>query len=95
MVKAIWNEHVIAESDDTVIVEGNHYFRPQDVKAEYLNSSSLTTVCGWKGTAQYYDLVVGGRTNPGAAWYYATPKEAAKQIEGRIAFWKGVQVVGG
>jgi uncharacterized protein (DUF427 family) len=94
MVKAIWNNHVIAESDETVVVEGNHYFPPQCVKAEHLRASSLTTVCGWKGTAHYYDLVVDGRTNPGAAWHYPTPKEAAKQIEGRIAFWKGVQVVG-
>jgi uncharacterized protein (DUF427 family) len=93
MVKAIWNDQVIAESDDTIIVEGNHYFRPEDVKAEYLSPSSLTTVCGWKGTARYYDLVVNGRTNPGAAWYYPTPMEAAQRIQGRIAFWKGVQVV--
>jgi uncharacterized protein (DUF427 family) len=94
MTKAIWNDHVIAESDDTVVVEGNHYFPPESVKSEYLAASSHTTVCGWKGTAQYYDLVAGGQTNPGAAWYYPTPKEPAKQIEGRIAFWKGVQVVG-
>jgi uncharacterized protein (DUF427 family) len=93
MTKAIWNNHVIAESDDTVVVEGNHYFPLESVKAEYLGESSLTTVCGWKGTAHYYDLAVGGRTNPGAAWYYPSPKEAAKQIAGRIAFWKGVQVV--
>jgi len=93
MVKAIWNNHVIAESDDTVVVEGNHYFRPEDVKAAYLKASSQTTVCGWKGTAQYYDLVVDGQTNPGAAWYYPTPLDAAKQIQGRIAFWKGVQVI--
>ena len=65
MVKAIWNEHVIAESDDTVVVEGNHYFPPESVKAEYLKASSLTTVCGWKGTAQYYDLVVDGRDQSG------------------------------
>jgi len=95
MVKAIWNDHVVAESDKTVVVEGNHYFPPESVKAEYLNAISLTTVCGWKGTARYYDIVVDGQTNPGAAWYYPTPKAAAKQIEGRIAFWKGVQVVDG
>jgi uncharacterized protein (DUF427 family) len=93
MVKAIWNDQVVAESDETVMVEGNHYFPPESVKPEYLSASSLTTVCGWKGTAQYYDLVVDGKTNAGAAWYYATPKEAAKEIQGRIAFWKGVQVV--
>jgi uncharacterized protein (DUF427 family) len=95
MVKAIWNNHVVAESDQTVVVEGNHYFPPESVKSDYLSASSLTTECGWKGTARYYDLVVDGQTNPGAAWYYPTPKAAAQQIEGRIAFWKGVQVVVG
>ena len=94
MAKAMWNDHVIAESDNTVVVEGNHYFPPESVKPEYLKASSHTTVCGWKGTASYYDLVVNGQTNPGAAWYYPTPMEAAKQIAGRIAFWKGVEVVG-
>jgi uncharacterized protein (DUF427 family) len=93
MAKAIWNDQTIAESDDTVVVEGNHYFPPESVKSECLKASSHTTVCGWKGTAHYYDLVVDGQTNPGAAWYYPTPKEAARQIAGRIAFWKGVQVV--
>lgn len=93
MVKAIWNKQVVAESDDTVVVEGNHYFPAQSVRPEYLRQSSTTTVCGWKGTAHYYDLVVDGQTNPAAAWYYPTPKQAAEQIEGRIAFWKGVQVV--
>jgi uncharacterized protein (DUF427 family) len=92
MAKAMWNDQVIAESDHTVVVEGNHYFPPESVKAEYLKASSHTTVCGWKGTAHYYDLLVDGQTNPGAAWYYPTPKDAAKQIAGRIAFWKGVQV---
>src|SRR5580700_6818080 len=94
MAKAMWNEHVIAESDNTVVVEGNHYFPPESVKSDSLKASSHTTVCGWKGTAHYYDLVVDGQTNPGAAWYYPTPKEAAQQIAGRIAFWKGVQVIG-
>lgn len=93
MAKAIWNDAVIAESDETVVVEGNHYFPLGSVKPEYLRPSSQTTVCGWKGTASYYDLVVGDRTNPGAAWYYPEPKEAAKEIKGRVAFWKGVQVV--
>lgn len=93
MVKAIWNDAVIAESDATVVVEGNHYFPPESVRREYLRPSDTTTVCGWKGTAQYYDLVVNGQTNAGAAWYYADPKEAAENIRGRIAFWRGVQVV--
>jgi uncharacterized protein (DUF427 family) len=92
MAKAIWNDHVIAESDNTVVVEGNHYFPPESVKPEYLQPSSHTTVCGWKGSANYYDIVVDGQTNPGAAWYYPTPKDAAQQIAGRIAFWKGVHV---
>jgi uncharacterized protein (DUF427 family) len=94
MAQAIWNGQVIAESDRTVVVEGNHYFPPESVKSEYLKTSSQTTICGWKGTAHYYDVVVNGQTNPAAAWYYPTPKEAAKHIEGRIAFWKGVDVVG-
>jgi uncharacterized protein (DUF427 family) len=94
MAKAIWNGHLIAESVNTVVVEGNHYFPLESVKSEYLKASSHTTVCGWKGTAHYYELIVDGQTNPDAAWYYPTPKEAAKQIAGRIAFWKGVQVVG-
>jgi uncharacterized protein (DUF427 family) len=92
MTKAIWNGAVIAESDDTVVVEGNHYFAPHDVKQEYLRASATTTECGWKGTANYYDLVVDGAVNSGAAWYYANPKDAARQIRGRIAFWKGVKV---
>ena len=93
MVKAIWNETVIAQSDDTVVVEGNHYFPPESVRGEYLRPASGTTVCGWKGTAHYYDVVVAGQSNPQAAWYYPDPKQAARQIQGRIAFWKGVRVV--
>jgi uncharacterized protein (DUF427 family) len=93
MVKAIWNGHVIAESDDTVVVERNHYFPPECVKREYLRDSAATSECSWKGTAHYYDLVVDEKTNPQAAWYYPTPLEAARQIAGRIAFWKGVEVV--
>ena len=92
MVKAIWNRQVIAESDATVVVEGNHYFPAESVHAEYLRPSETTTVCGWKGTAHYYDLVVDGQTNPGAAWYYPEPKQAAEEICNRVAFWKGVRV---
>jgi uncharacterized protein (DUF427 family) len=91
-MKAIWNGAVIAESEDTVIVEKNHYFPLSSVKAEYLKPSDTTTVCSWKGTANYYTLSVDGQTNPDAVWYYAEPKEAAKQIRGRVAFWKGVEV---
>ncbi len=92
MPKAIWNETVIAESDATEIVEGNHYFPPESIKQECFQASDTTTVCGWKGTANYYDVVVGGQVNPGAAWYYADPKPDAANIKGKIAFWKGVRV---
>ena len=92
MAKAIWNDAVIADSDETVVLEGNHYFPPESVNREFLADSSRRTVCGWKGTASYYDLVVDGETNPAAAWYYADPKPAASDIKGRIAFWHGVRV---
>jgi uncharacterized protein (DUF427 family) len=92
-MKAIWNDTLIAESDETVVVEGNHYFPAAHVNSELLQASGNTTHCPWKGTASYYDIVVGEQINPGAAWYYAEPKEAAAQIKGRIAFWRGVQVV--
>ena len=91
-MRATWNGTVLAESDDTVVVEGNHYFPANSVKPELLEGSDHTSVCPWKGTASYYDIVVDGQTNPGAAWYYADPKPAASEIEGRIAFWKGVEV---
>lgn len=91
-MRAIWNGAVIAESDDTVMVEGNHYFPLDSVRREYLRPSPTTTVCGWKGVASYYTLEVDGRTNRNAVWYYADPKDAARQIRGRVAFWKGVEV---
>ena len=91
-MKARWNQQVIAESDDTVVVEGNHYFPPDSVQREFLQDSTTTTVCPWKGTANYYTLMVDGQSNPDAAWYYADPKPAADQVRGRIAFWKGVQI---
>lgn len=91
-MKAIWNKTVIAESDDTVVVEKNHYFPLDSVKAEYLLPSATTTICSWKGTANYYTLSIDGVTNADAVWYYAEPKDAAKQIRGRVAFWKGVEV---
>lgn len=91
-MKAIWNGHVIAESDDTVVVEGNHYFPRDAVDPAVLVESSHTSVCPWKGTASYLSLSVDGATNENAAWYYAEPKDAAKQIKGRVAFWKGVEV---
>jgi uncharacterized protein (DUF427 family) len=91
MATARWNGAVIAHSDDTVIVEGNHYFPQESVTAELIDSAT-TTHCGWKGQANYYSLVVDGKTNTDAVWYYATPFEAAKEIQGRVAFWKGVTV---
>ncbi len=92
-MKAIWNGKVIAESDDTVVVEGNHYFPIDSVTREHLLNSSTTSVCPWKGTANYYSIIVDGKTNTDAAWYYAQPKPAASQIKNRVAFWRGVQIV--
>jgi uncharacterized protein (DUF427 family) len=91
-MKAIWNNSIIAESDETVVIEGNHYFPPQSIKKEYFESSDTHTVCPWKGTASYYTLEVNGKTNPDAAWYYPNASEMAKGIEGYIAFWKGVKI---
>ncbi len=92
-MKAIWNDEVIAESDETVVVEGNHYFPLASVNDAFLKPSDTTTVCSWKGTANYYSLSVAGAENPDAAWYYANPQEAAEEISGRVAFWNGVQIV--
>ncbi|GIV64693.1 MAG: hypothetical protein KatS3mg045_2032 [Bellilinea sp.] len=92
MPRAIWNGAVIAESPTTIVVEGNHYFPPESVRREYLRDSQTHTVCPWKGTASYYDVVVNGQVNRDAAWYYPTPKEAARQIAGYIAFWRGVRI---
>lgn len=92
MVKAIWNGETIAESDDTVVVEGNHYFPLDSVRPGVLAPSSTTSVCPWKGTAEYYSVKAGGDENRDAAWYYAEPKAAAAEIAGRVAFWKGVKV---
>jgi uncharacterized protein (DUF427 family) len=92
-MKAIWNGTVVAESDDTVVVEGNHYFPAGAVKLEYLLPSNTKTMCAWKGEARYHTLFVDGDANPDAAWYYPAPKEAAAEIKDRVAFWKGVQVV--
>ena len=93
MTQAIWNNTVIAQSDQTETLEGNQYFPPDSVQPEYLQANSLTTVCGWKGTANYYDVVVDGEKNEAAAWQYADPKAEAAQIKGYIAFWKGVSIV--
>ena len=93
MPKAMWNGAVLAESDKTEVVEGNHYFPSESIHREHFQDSSTRTVCGWKGTASYFDVVVDGQTNKDAAWYYPTPKDAARNIAGHVAFWKGVQVV--
>jgi uncharacterized protein (DUF427 family) len=94
MATATWNGATIAQSDDTVIVEGNHYFPADAVRSEYLKSSDHTSICPWKGTASYYSLVVDGSENSDAAWYYPEPKPEAEQIRDRVAFWKGVEVTG-
>ena len=91
-MKAIWNGAVVAESDKTVMVEGNHYFPPNSIKPEYFANSSMHTTCPWKGRASYYDIVVDGQRNSGGAWYYPGTSAAAKQIEGYVAFWRGVKV---
>lgn len=91
-MKATWNGQVIAESDETEVVEGNHYFPADSIKREFFTASSQHTTCPWKGEASYYSVVVDGETNKDAAWYYPQPKDAAKQIKDRVAFWKGVKV---
>ncbi len=90
-MKAIWNDEVIAESEHTESVEGNAYFPPQGLKQEYFEPSEHTSVCGWKGTAKYYHVVVDGERNENAAWYYPDPRPAAENIKDHVAFWKGVQ----
>ncbi len=92
-MQAIWNDQVIAESNDTIVVEGNHYFPPSAIKQAYFKSSEKNSTCPWKGEASYYTLAVNGKENVDAAWYYPAPKDAAKNIEGYVAFWKGVKVV--
>lgn len=92
MPRAVWNGVVLAESDRTETVEGNQYFPPDSIHSEYFQDSSTHTTCGWKGIASYYSIVVNGQTNKDAAWYYPTPKDAAKNIAGYIAFWKGVKI---
>ncbi len=91
-MKAIWNGAVLAESDDTVVVEGNHYFPPESVNRAYFVESSTHTRCPWKGLASYYTIDVEGRRNPDAAWYYPDPSQAAAAIKDHVAFWKGVNV---
>jgi len=92
-MKAIWNDVVLAESDNTIVIEGNHYFPPETIAQEYFQPSDTHTTCSWKGVASYYHIAVNGKRNDDAAWYYPDAKDAAKQIAGYIAFWKGVKVV--
>jgi uncharacterized protein (DUF427 family) len=92
MMKATWKGEVLAESDETVVVEGNHYFPAGSIKRENFRESETHTICPWKGTASYYDVVVGGDVNKDAAWFYPEPKDAAKEIKDRVAFWRGVKV---
>ena len=91
-MKALWNGQVIAESDETVVVEGNHYFPPDSIQNEFFSPSEQKSWCPWKGEATYYDLVVDDQKNAAAAWCYPTPKSAANEIQGRVAFWRGVEV---
>ena len=93
MAKATWNDAIIAESDVTRVVEGNHYFPQDSIRQEYFRDSDAHTVCGWKGTASYYDVVVNDEVNEQAAWYYPDPKEEAAHIKHHVAFWKGVSVI--
>ncbi len=92
MAKAIWKDEVIAESQNTIMVEGNHYFPPQDVRKEYLVESDYRSTCPWKGEAYYYDILINGEKNENAAWYYPQPKEKALRIKDHVAFWKGVTI---
>jgi len=93
MPKAMWNGAVLAESDRTIVVEGNHYFPPESLHRQFFKESATHTVCGWKGTASYYTIEVNGQANPDAAWYYPAPLKAAVQIAGHIAFWRGVTIL--
>ena len=92
MARATWNSVILADSDQTQVVEGNHYFPPGSINHQFFQPSSTHTTCSWKGEASYYDVVVNGQVNRDAAWYYPSPKDAAKQIAGYVAFWKGVKV---
>ena len=91
-MKAIWNGRILAESEDTVVVEGNHYFPKESIAKAYFKPSKTHTHCPWKGDASYYNLLVDEKENPDAAWYYSDPKQAAVKIKDRVAFWKGVEI---
>ena len=91
-MKAVWNGKTIAESNDTVVVEGNHYFPTEALNKEFIHESITHTTCAWKGVASYYSLIVDGKENRDSVWYYSEPSEKAKNIKGRVAFWKGVEI---
>ena len=91
-MKATWKGQIVAESDDTIVVEGNHYFPPESLDRRYFTSSDKKTYCGWKGEAHYFDIIVDGETNSAAAWFYPDPLQAAAEIRDRVAFWNGVEV---
>lgn len=91
-MKASWNGHILAESDDTIVIENNHYFPPSSLDKQYFKASDTTSRCPWKGTASYYSVIVDGAENKDAAWYYPEPLDAAAEIKGYVAFWKGVEV---
>ncbi len=92
-MKAIWNDQILAESNDTIVVEGNHYFPVDSIKNQFFKESNTHTECPWKGKASYYNIDVNGKENKDAAWYYPSPKDAAKEIKNYVAFWKGVKVI--
>ena len=92
-MKAIWNGATLAESNETIVIEGNHYFPENSINKEYFKPSETHTICGWKGTASYYDVDANGKINKDAAWFYPSPKTEAKEIENYVAFWKGVEIV--
>ena len=92
-MKAVWNDTVIAESDDTVVVEGNHYFSSDSIKSEFFSKTETNTSCPWKGMASYYSVTVNGKTNTDCAWYYPLPSKEAEKLKDRVAFWNGVQVI--
>jgi uncharacterized protein (DUF427 family) len=91
-MKATWNNATLAESDNTIVIEGNHYFPPDSINKDYFQDSGTHTTCSWKGEASYYSVVANGETNRDAAWYYPDPKDAAKEIKNYVAFWRGVEV---
>jgi len=92
-MKAVWNDKILAESDKTIIVEGNQYFPPESIKVKFFKKTNTKTTCSWKGIASYYSIVVNDKTNEDSAWYYPEPTESAKKIKNYIAFWKGVKII--